>query len=89
HHPEFMMNNIKIRPAAIDDTPVIIDFQMKMALESEGITLNHSILTEGVKAVFHDPSKGRYLVAEFRGRVIASLMLTSEWSDWNNKMVWW
>jgi GNAT superfamily N-acetyltransferase len=42
-----------------------------------------------VKAVFEDPSRGQYYVAEATGRVIASLLITFEWSDWRNCNVWW
>ncbi|MEO8036720.1 MAG: GNAT family N-acetyltransferase, partial [Acidobacteriota bacterium] len=36
-----------------------------------------------------DPALGRYFVAESGGRVVGSLMITFEWSDWRNGMVWW
>ena len=36
-----------------------------------------------------DESKGIYWVAKYEGRTIGSLMLTREWSDWNNEWYWW
>ena len=80
---------IKIRKAVPADSEAIIDFQKKMALETEGMTLNNEKVTPGVKAVFDDPSKGIYWVAEADGTVIASLLITYEWSDWRNCNVWW
>lgn len=83
------MTDIVIREARRDDAATIIEFQLAMALETEELTLDRDILTRGVAALFDQPSLGRYFVAESEGRVIASLMITYEWSDWRNGMVWW
>lgn len=80
---------IDIRRAVQADAPVIADFQVAMALETEGLALDTVTVNRGVEAVFADPSKGFYLVAETEGRVIASLMITYEWSDWRARTVWW
>lgn len=77
------------RDATPADAPAIIDFQLAMARETEELELDREILTRGVHAVFTDPSHGRYYVAESDGTAIASLMITYEWSDWRNGMVWW
>ena len=78
-----------IRNATQEDIATIIDFQIKMALETEELTLEPDVVKEGVAAVFRDPTKGRYFVAEEEGVVVASLMITYEWSDWRNGLVWW
>ena len=83
------MTDVLIREARRDDAATIIDFQLAMAQETEELALDRDVLTRGVAAVFDDPSLGRYFVAEADGRVIASLMVTHEWSDWRNGMVWW
>jgi GNAT superfamily N-acetyltransferase len=80
---------ISIRKAVPSDAPSIIDFQLKMAVETEGITLDPEIVTGGVNAVFKESSHGQYYVAEAEGKVIASLLITYEWSDWRNCNVWW
>jgi len=80
---------ITIRKASPDDAPAIIAFQRAMAMETEGIELNNDLITRGVMAVFHDDNKGRYYVAEEQGTVVASLMITYEWSDWRNACIWW
>jgi len=80
---------IKIRKAVPCDAPSIIDFQLKMAWETENMRLVPEVVTKGVDAVFRDQSLGRYFVAESDGRVIASLLITYEWSDWRNCNVWW
>jgi ribosomal protein S18 acetylase RimI-like enzyme len=78
-----------VRNAIQEDVVTIVGFQMKMALETEGLTLDSTVLEKGVAAVFKDPTKGRYYVAEEGGAVVASLMITYEWSDWRNGLVWW
>jgi ribosomal protein S18 acetylase RimI-like enzyme len=42
-----------------------------------------------VTAAISDEGKGIYLVARAGGKAIGSLMLTREWSDWNNQWYWW
>jgi len=67
----------------------IVDFQLKMALETESLELEKATLEQGVNAVFNNPSLAQYYIAQVNGQVIASLMITYEWSDWRNRMVWW
>ena len=80
---------ITIREAKPADALSIIDFQLKMAWETEKVTLIAETVTKGVKAVFDDLSRGQYYIAEDDNRVIASLLITFEWSDWRNCNVWW
>ena len=80
---------ILIRQAVPSDAPSIIDFQLRMAWETENMKLIPEIVSKGVEAVFSDQSKGRYYVAEAGGKVVASLLITFEWSDWRNCNVWW
>jgi GNAT superfamily N-acetyltransferase len=80
---------INIRKAISSDAAVIIDFQQKMAWETEHLKLVPGIITKGVSAVFENPIRGQYWVAEDDGNIIASLLITYEWSDWRNTNVWW
>jgi GNAT superfamily N-acetyltransferase len=80
---------IRYREATPIDVPAIVDFQLAMALETEDLELDRGVLTGGVQAVFDDPSRGRYFLAQSDETVIASLMITYEWSDWRNGNVWW
>ena len=81
--------DIKIRTAALTDLPVIADFNVRLARESEGLTLDAARVKAGVKAVLTDPAKGIYYVAEVAGEVAGQLMITYEWSDWRNGNIWW
>ncbi len=80
---------MKFTEASLEQADIIVDFQMKMALETENFELNKKTVTAGVKAVFQDKSKGQYYVVLDKGRVIASLLTTYEWSDWRNASVLW
>ena len=73
----------------MDDIESIVQFQAKMAMESEGTTLDLEKVTKGVTAAMNDESKGIYWVAKVNGKAIGSLMVTREWSDWNNEWYWW
>ncbi len=78
-----------IREATESDIPNLLDFQLKMALETENITLEISSLTMGVHRLFKDATKGRYYVAAMNKEVVGCLMTTYEWSDWRNGTVLW
>lgn len=78
-----------IRKAAPEDASAIIYFQQKMAWETEQMTLAPGVISKGVNAVFENCQCGQYWVAEDNGIVIASLLITNEWSDWRNTNVWW
>ena len=80
---------INIRKALPKDIPVIVEFQKRMAWETEKLNLDDSIVSQGVETIFKVPSRGQYYVAEESGKVISSLLITPEWSDWRNTEVWW
>lgn len=77
------------RDGTRDDAEAIISFQVAMAHETEDLELDRETCRRGVAAVFDDPALGRYFVAEEDGRVVGSLLITHEWSDWRAGMVWW
>ncbi len=80
---------ITIRKARKQDADHIIDFQEKMAWETEKMILPGETVSLGVHAVFSNPELGQYWIAEEEGQVVASLLITYEWSDWRNTNVWW
>jgi GNAT superfamily N-acetyltransferase len=82
--------NIKIREAVQTDHGFILDCQLRMALETEGMQLDPNLCERGVLAVLRDPNKGRYFVAEDdAGKLIACVLTMYEWSDWRNGNVIW
>jgi GNAT superfamily N-acetyltransferase len=81
--------NLLIRPATPDDVPVLVAFNSAIAWETEDKRLDPTVLTAGVRAVFDDPARGFYTVAEHNGEVVGQMMVTFEWSDWRNGWFWW
>jgi ribosomal protein S18 acetylase RimI-like enzyme len=80
---------LTIRRGTADDVPTIVEFNMRLAAESEGKTLDPAILTAGVRALLADPHKGVYFLASEGEAVLGQLSLTYEWSDWRNGWLWW
>jgi ribosomal protein S18 acetylase RimI-like enzyme len=80
---------ITVRPGRDSDADTIIEFNARMALETEDLKLDRDVLSRGVRAALADPKKGRYFVTELHGKVVGQLMVTLEWSDWRNGDIWW
>jgi ribosomal protein S18 acetylase RimI-like enzyme len=77
------------REALPEEAPALAGFQLALALETEGVELDAEACGRGVRAVFDDPSKGRWFVATVGRVVAASLLVTPEWSDWYDGSIWW
>lgn len=80
---------MKIRTATKNDLNTIVSFNLALAQESEGLTLNSRLVQRGVEAVFADPTKGFYLLATENEEIVGQLLITKEWSDWRNGYFWW
>ncbi len=80
---------IVIRSGRLEDRDRIVEFQLRMAMETEELELDRETVRLGVEAVFDDPAKGQYWVAECSGQVVGGLLTVPEWSDWRNGTVLW
>ncbi|MCY2968017.1 MAG: GNAT family N-acetyltransferase [Planctomycetota bacterium] len=80
---------ITIRPAGPGDWETVVDFNCRLAEESEGKRLDRGHVEPGVKALLADARKGRYYLALIDGEIVGQLMHTYEWSDWRNGDIWW
>ena len=87
------LESLHIRPATRDDVDTIIEFNRAMALETESRRLDLATLRTGTLAILESPEYGFYVVAELpegqRHKPVGQLMITYEWSDWRNGVVWW
>lgn len=81
--------SVHVRLATPADTETIVDFNARIAEETEGRSLPLETLKKGVTTALADPQHCQYFVAEFDGRVIGQAMITYEWSDWRNGRFWW
>ena len=80
---------LRMRDAVASDAIMIASHNQAMAYETEHEELDIEITLAGVRAVLNDLKLGRYLVAELGNKVVGNLMITYEWSDWRNRMMWW
>ena len=80
---------IDIRKAKLSDSELIVELQMQMARETEGLELDKTAVRKGVRGVFQEPARGTYWVAEEKDKVLAVLLAIPEWSDWRNATVLW
>jgi len=80
---------VNIRRAVAQDHAQVVEFNMAMALESEGRRLDAQTLADGVAAMLSEPANGFCLIAEVDGQPAGCLMVTYEWSDWRNGRFWW
>jgi GNAT superfamily N-acetyltransferase len=81
--------NLRIRQATLSDAPLLAQYNLQLALETEDLRLDPATVNQGVRAVLQDPAKGIYYVVEAEGAVVGQLMITYEWSDWRNGQIWW
>ncbi|MGB5211193.1 MAG: GNAT family N-acetyltransferase [Gammaproteobacteria bacterium] len=81
--------NPSIRPATPADQRVVVDFNARLAEESEGKTLDPQRLEPGVRLGLADAERSVYFIAEWDGAPCGQIMYTLEWSDWRNGWWWW
>jgi ribosomal protein S18 acetylase RimI-like enzyme len=80
---------LNVRRATLADLDVIVAGNLSLAEESEGLHLDPETLRQGVQALLEGRVPGRYWVADRGNEVVGQLLVTYEWSDWRNCMVWW
>lgn len=80
---------IVVRNARIEDAPTIVDFNLRLALETEKKELELPVVTAGVDTFLRDPRLGRYFVAVVGEKIVGQMAVTEEWSDWRNGRIFW
>jgi GNAT superfamily N-acetyltransferase len=80
---------VNVRPATLADLDAIVTANLALAEESERLRLDPATLRAGVAALLEGRAPGQYWIAELDGRRVGQLLITFEWSDWRNRMVWW
>lgn len=82
--------DVRIRRARLADLETIVDFNERLARETEGVQLDLDRLRAGVESMLRDDRVGFYLLAEADdGETLGQAGLTFEWSDWRNGVFWW
>ena len=80
---------LRIRQAELGDAEVIARFNRQLAEETEGRAPAAEVLLRGVRRGLERPEVCRYWVAEREGAIVGQAMVTYEWSDWRDGMLWW
>ena len=61
---------------------------LSLAHETENILLDKDILRLCIEKAL-ELKDYRYIVAELDNKIVGQTMVTSEWSDWRNGVIWW
>lgn len=80
---------ITIQKASHQHLDKLVEFQQGLARETENLSLSEQTLKKGLIALLTDPSKGEYYIVLDNGNPIGCHLITYEWSEWKNGMVWW
>ncbi len=85
--------SIAVRPGRMEDLFELVRFTLGVAKESEGLVPDKAEVQASIVAALNDPRKARYFVAESiegqKRKLVGSLFVTFEWSDWRNGWYWW
>jgi GNAT superfamily N-acetyltransferase len=81
--------HLNIRAATPQDSPTIVDFNCRLAEETEHKRLDLETITRGVRRALAQPGLCRYWVAESGGAIIGQSMITVELTDWRDGVLWW
>jgi GNAT superfamily N-acetyltransferase len=84
-----MSDAIEVRDGDRGDAAFLVECNAAMAHETEHKMLDRAVLARGVTAVFDEPRRGFYLIAERGGERVGCLLITFEWSDWRDGDWWW
>jgi GNAT superfamily N-acetyltransferase len=80
-----------VRDALPSDLDRVVDFNARLAAETEGKALDRAVLERGVRSALADPARLRYWVAapSEPADVIGQAAVSREWSDWRDGWLWW
>jgi len=87
----FAASDLRVRRAAFGDLPTIVEFNRRLALETEGKTLDPAVLQRGVARALEEPDRLRYWLIERADdqRILGQAGATREWTDWRDGWIWW
>lgn len=80
--------NLNIRKAIKSDVSILAKNNQALANETENINLNLDTVMSGVSNAF-DREDCHYFIAEKNEIVVGQTLITYEWSDWRNGLIWW
>ena len=83
-----MSSEVNIREANKGDLAILVQNNQALAEETEALLLDIDILREGIEQAL-TREECHYFVAMISEKVVGQTMITYEWSDWRNGIIWW
>ena len=83
-----MLPEINIREAHKGDLAILVQNNQALAEETEALQLDSDVLREGIEQALKR-EECHYFVAVIDEKVVGQTMITYEWSDWRNGIIWW
>ena len=83
-----MPSEINIREANKGDLAILVQNNQALAKETEALLLDKDVLREGIEQALKR-EECHYFVAVIGEKVVGQTMITYEWSDWRNGIMWW
>ena len=83
-----MSLEINIREAHKGDLAILMQNNQTLAEETEALQLDTDVLKEGIEQALKR-EECHYFVAVIGEKVVGQTMITYEWSDWRNGIIWW
>ena len=83
-----MSLEINIRKAYKGDLAILVQNNQTLAEETEALQLDTDVLKEGIEQALKR-EECHYFVAVIGEKVVGQTMITYEWSDWRNGIIWW
>jgi GNAT superfamily N-acetyltransferase len=83
------VTSLLIRDAIASDLQTIVDYNGRLAMETEQKQLDLAVLSRGVAQALADPQRLRYWMAVDRDQRVGQAAITREWSDWRCGWIWW
>jgi len=81
---------MNIRFATSYDAKAIAKNNIMLAKETENLVLDENQAIIGTQMLLDKENKyGFYLIVEDKEDIIGQMLITTEWSDWRNKEIWW
>lgn len=83
-----MNQKIHVLEATLSDLDIMVQNNLALARETEDLNLNEPVVRLGVEQAL-SRKECHYFVATMGEKVIGQTMITYEWSDWRNGLIWW
>jgi len=80
---------IIIEKGRMEHATNIAEHNILLAKETEELILDYNTALAGSTYLLTHPQYGFYLIAKHDNCIIGQAMITFEWSDWRNKMIYW